>query len=74
MIDNPTLDRLMALPAADRLALAEQLWNSVSENPAHVPVPQWHLDILAERLGDDEASPADGESWAEARREIERKR
>ncbi len=73
MIDAPTLDKLLDLPADERLALAETLWNSLAANPRSVPLPDWHREIVAERLDEDDVNPAPGESWADVRRRIETK-
>ncbi len=71
MIDAPTIERLLALPPEDRLALVEALWDSLAADPRSVPVPEWHMEILAERL--DEAGRDDdpGESWETVRRRVE---
>ena len=73
MIDAATLDRLQQLPAEERLALAELLWDSLLTNPASIPLPDWHRDIVAERLDEDDRDQSPGESWADLRRRIEGK-
>ncbi len=73
MIDTPTLDKRLELPADERLALAEKLWNSLAADWNSVPLPDWHRDIVTERLDEDDADRASGESWAEVRRRIESK-
>jgi putative addiction module component (TIGR02574 family) len=72
MTDTPTLDRLLELPAEERLALAERLWNSLVADPASVPVPDWHRDIVAERLDEDDADRGSAENWTDVRARIER--
>ena len=71
MNDRVTIDVLLNLPAGDRLAIIEALWDSL--DPAVVPVPDWHREILAERLREDDAAADAGESWAEVRTRIERR-
>ncbi len=73
MSDAPTLEQLLELPAAERLALAEKLWDSLIADPQSVPVPDWHRALLAERLAEDDADGEASESWAEVRRRIETK-
>lgn len=53
------LPELLALPAEDRLALAEALWSSLSDTPDALPVPDWHLDVVTSRLA---GSPV-AEDW-----------
>jgi putative addiction module component (TIGR02574 family) len=67
----PSLDALLTLPAERRLALIEALWDSLAADQINVPVPDWHLELLAERLAEDDATPAAADSWAEVRRLIE---
>lgn len=71
MNDHVTIDELLSLPAGDRLAIIEALWDSL--DPAVVPVPDWHREILAERLREDDAAVAESESWVEVRARIERR-
>jgi putative addiction module component (TIGR02574 family) len=71
MTDQSRIDDLLALPADRRLAIIEALWNSLAADPASVPIPQWHRNLLAERLAADDADTSLGQSWDEVRREIE---
>lgn len=38
------------LSVPDKLLLMERLWEDLSRRPADIPPPDWHGDILAERL------------------------
>lgn len=71
MIDAQIFEKLLELPATDRLAIAEALWDSLSADAASVPVPDWHRPLLDQRLDEDEADTGSGESWDEVRRRIE---
>ncbi len=71
MIDALTIERLLALPPGERLALVEALWDSLGADPAAVPVPDWHRDILEQRLAEDAADTSPGETWAAVRLRIE---
>lgn len=74
MTQHPKLDDLLALPVADRLALVEALWEPLARTPEQVPAPDWHRDVLDERLAADDAAPDAGEIWAEVRQHVERGR
>ena len=71
MIETSTLEALLMLPAADRLALAEALWNSLASDPEAVPMPAWHLELLEQRLAADDADTSAAEDWGHVQRRIE---
>ena len=56
-------------PGFDELSIDEQidyvqsLWDRIAATPDRVPVPEWHSEILDDRLKDYEANPDAGESW-----------
>ena len=39
-----------SLSVAEKLLLMERLWDDLSRRPSNVPTPEWHGDVLAERL------------------------
>ena len=41
----------------------QSLWDRIAATPEQVAVPEWHREILDERLKDYEANPNAGESW-----------
>jgi putative addiction module component (TIGR02574 family) len=56
-------------PGFDHLTVEEQidyvqlLWERIAATPDQLPVPDWHREVLDERLKDFEANPDAGESW-----------
>lgn len=60
-------------PGFDGLSVDEQiryvqsLWDRIAASPDRVPVPDWHQQMLDERLAEHEASPDDVVSWDEVR-------
>jgi putative addiction module component (TIGR02574 family) len=56
-------------PGFDQLSVEEQidyvqlLWERIAATADQVPVPDWHREVLDERLNDFEANPDTGESW-----------
>jgi putative addiction module component (TIGR02574 family) len=56
-------------PGCDELTVEEQidyvqsLWERIAATPDQVPVPDWHREVLDERLKDYDANPDAGESW-----------
>ncbi len=71
MTDQTRIDDLLALPADRRLAIIEALWDSLAADPVSIPIPDWHRELLAERLTADDADKSPGQSWDDVRREIE---
>jgi putative addiction module component (TIGR02574 family) len=63
---------ISALPIQERLALIDDLWESLEANQAAptaspAQIPDWQRRILDERLHDLEICPGDDVSLAEAR-------
>jgi putative addiction module component (TIGR02574 family) len=73
MTEQPKIDTLLALPADRRWEIVEALWNSLASDTASVPIPDWHSDVLAQRLVEDDEDAATGESWDDVRRRIEKR-
>ncbi|HKY28520.1 MAG TPA: addiction module protein [Pyrinomonadaceae bacterium] len=61
-------------PGFDALSIEEQidyvqsLWDHIAARPEQVAVPDWHLEILNERVK--EYQTAQGKSWEEVERDI----
>jgi len=66
-------------PGFDDLSVDEQidfvpsLWDRIAATSEQVPVPEWHREIIRERLAAYHAVPSDGRLWADVRTDIERK-
>lgn len=73
MTDAPKIERVLALPAKERLAIAEAIWESLVGTPDAIPVPEWHTELLAERLAAEKEDPRLGEPWPNVRRRIEKR-
>ena len=61
---TPHVD-IRKLTPEERLKLIEELWESLSQDPAGVPVPQAQRDELDRRLEDLDANGAVGIPWGE---------
>ena len=59
-----------ALTVPEKLVLMERLWADLSRRPADVSSPDWHGDVLAERL----AAVRDGQTtfvdWDDAKKRL----
>jgi putative addiction module component (TIGR02574 family) len=71
MIDTATLDRLLAMSVDERLVIAERLWESLIADAKSVPIPDWHRDLVDDRLVEDDADPNAVESWKDLKARIE---
>ena len=63
MSARPILEEILRLPPDQRLRLVEDIWESLAASPADVPVPDWHRELLDERLADPGEQPA--RTWDE---------
>lgn len=52
MSAHPILEEILRLPPDQWLRLAEDIWESLAASPTGVPMPEWHREVLDERLAD----------------------
>ena len=65
-----TPDELRQLSVEDRLQLIEDVWASLEADEDTIEVPEWHKQILDERLAEFERHPDEGQSWDEVKADI----
>ena len=58
-----TVSDLLHLSVAERIQLAEDLWDSVAAHPEQVATSEEHLAELERRLTELDENPEAGESW-----------
>lgn len=59
---------LIALPLADRLLAMEALWDSLCREPgAPHATPNWHADVLRQRIAALDSGEAAATPWNEAK-------
>ena len=58
------------LSVAEKLALMERLWDDLSRRPEDVPSPQWHGDVLAERMAAIRDGRTEFVDWDDAKRRL----
>jgi putative addiction module component (TIGR02574 family) len=58
-----TVSELLHLSPAERIQLAEDLWDSVAAHPEQVEVPPEQLAELERRLAELDKNPEEGEPW-----------
>ena len=70
---NPIDLDITKLSVAERIQLAEDLWDSVSAETADVPFTEAQKAELDRRIADLERDPRAGESWEVVRDRIEKR-
>jgi hypothetical protein len=60
------------LPVEQQLDYIEALWERILASPHGVPTPDWHMEIIEQRLANPSA-PADSKSWEELRDDVRAK-
>jgi putative addiction module component (TIGR02574 family) len=53
---------IKALSVEERLELIDRIWDSLTEMPEQIPVPDWHRELLEERLRELDKTPDAGSS------------
>lgn len=61
------------LPVDEQIDFVKSLWDRIAATAEHVPVPEWHRQIIRERLAAYNANPSAGRLWTDVRTDIERK-
>jgi putative addiction module component (TIGR02574 family) len=61
------------LPVDEQIDFVQSLWDRIAATSEQVPVPEWHRQIIRERLVAYNANPSAGRLWEDVRTDIERK-
>jgi putative addiction module component (TIGR02574 family) len=51
------------LTVEEQIDYVQSLWDRIAATPDQIPVPDWHREVLDERLKGYDANPDAGESW-----------
>jgi putative addiction module component (TIGR02574 family) len=60
------------LSVEEKIEYVESLWDRIVER-GEIPVPEWHRELISERLEAFRADPSAGRPWSELRDELQRK-
>jgi putative addiction module component (TIGR02574 family) len=58
----------------DKIDYVQALWDRIAANESQVPIPDWHRELLDERLADYRANPDVGRSWEEVEADLLKQR
>ena len=66
------IQKLLDLPADEKIELAQMLWESVEpeDEVRFLVIPDWQRRILDERLADLDRNPDDEQTWDEVKAEL----
>jgi putative addiction module component (TIGR02574 family) len=72
MSHDISMDDLRRLSPAERILLAEELWDSVACDPEQVPITDAQQRELERRLAAEEADPGAGDDWEAVKKRLRR--
>ena len=58
------------LPVEEKVHYVEALWDRIAAAPQEVGVPDWHRQLLRDRLAEYRNDPNAGRSWRDVRDEL----
>lgn len=58
------------LPVEEKVLYVEALWDRIAATPEEVGVPDWHRQLLSERLAEYRSDSKAGRPWREVRDEL----
>lgn len=64
---------LRRMSVAQKLGTMERIWDSLAADPDKLPIPAWHLEILAARKAAVASGQAHFTDWTVAKDEIRRR-
>jgi putative addiction module component (TIGR02574 family) len=65
-----SLAEIMQMTVAERMELMEKIWESLRLDEEELPIPDWHREILSERLKRMEEGMVETFSIEEVRRKL----
>ena len=68
------MPKLLKLSVAERLDLIDRLSESLPDAVDPSEVPEWHIEILKQRLAEAEANPGAGKPWREVLAKLRKKK
>jgi len=70
MTTTPLPNDIRSLSVADRVRLAEQIWDSVIEDEAEFSLSEAQEDVLRHRIATHRANPERGRSWEQVKADL----
>jgi len=70
IMTRPPIDQILELPVAERVEIAQQIWDSVLEHPEAVLLTHAQREELDRRWQAFEQRPDEGEPWEDVKRSL----
>jgi putative addiction module component (TIGR02574 family) len=67
LIPPPGFDEMSV---EEKIDYVQSLWDRITVDESQVPVPNWHRELLNERLADYRANPNEGRPWEEVEADL----
>lgn len=64
------IDHILELPTAERIAIVQEIWESMVEHPDSVEITAAQRDELERRWIDFQRNPNDGELWSDVKKSL----
>jgi putative addiction module component (TIGR02574 family) len=64
------IDHILELPATERVAIVQEIWNSMLEHPEQVEITAAQREELEQRWLDLQQNPDDGEPWDDVKKSL----
>jgi len=65
-----SIDHILELPTSERVAIVQEIWESMVEHQEHVEITAAQRDELERRWVDFQQTPDDGESWSDVKKSL----
>lgn len=60
------------LSVDEKVKYLQSLWDRIAADPERIPVPEWHKEVLSERLEERKTASANIRDWEYVRDELKR--
>ena len=64
------MDTIRRMSVADRLAMVEQIWATIAEEPSSLPITEEEIAVSRRRLAAHDADPSTSIPWEEAEAQL----
>jgi len=64
------IDHILELPTAERVAIVQEIWESMLEHPDEIEITTAQRDELERRWVDLQQNPDDEESWSDVKKSL----
>jgi putative addiction module component (TIGR02574 family) len=65
------INHILELPTAGRVAIVQEIWESMLEHPENVEITAAQREELERRWVDLQQNPDDGESWEDVKKSLQ---